>query len=285
MEQKYQKLVQILKDCGSVAVAYSGGVDSALLLHVARSVLGDAACAVTAKAEAVPEAEIQDAVRYCRDNQIRHKVVEVSQMDIPEFVQNTEERCYFCKRKLFGLLAKEAASMGYSYLAEGTNADDTSDFRPGMRAVRELGVLSPLKEAGLTKSEIRALSRTFGLKASSRPSSACLATRIPYGDRITQEKLAMAGRSEAYLHELGFGQVRVRVHSSLARIEVTADQIARFGDPSLREEVCAKLKEYGFTYVSLDLAGYRTGSMNEVLAESDMKTLMQMDAGRDRGNK
>ena len=247
MEQKYQKLVQILKDCGSVAVAYSGGVDSALLLHVARSVLGDAACAVTAKAEAVPEAEIKDAVRYCRDNQIRHKVVEVSQMDIPGFAENTEERCYFCKKRLFSCLAQAAESMNCAVLVEGSNADDVHDFRPGMRAVRELGVLSPLREAGLTKADIRALSREFGLKASSRPSSACLATRIPYGERITPEKLRMAGRSEEYLHELGFDQVRVRVHGTLARIEVPADHIARFADPSLRRKICAELKEYGFS--------------------------------------
>lgn len=271
MDSKYRKLEQIIEDCGSMAVAYSGGTDSTLLMHAARSVLGDRACAITAKVQAVPLSEIEEASVYCRERGIRHSILEMDQLSIPGFAENTEDRCYICKKALFTRILSEAERMGYSVVAEGSNADDSHDYRPGMRAIRELGVVSPLLEAGLAKQDIYRLSEELGLPTASKPSYACLATRIPYGDRITEEKLRRADLSEQYLRELGFGQVRVRVHGPVARIEAAPSEIGRFMQSSLRESVCGKLKEYGFSYVSLDLSGYRTGSMNEVLDESLIK--------------
>ena len=268
LEEKYQKLEQILAGYGSAAIAFSGGVDSTFLMYAAREALGDRACAITANAEAVPDSEIREAVEYCAACGIRHKVLTVTQMDIPGFAENSEERCYLCKKVLFGQILNTAAGMGCAVVAEGSNSDDDHDYRPGMRAIRELGVMSPLREAHLSKADIRALSRQFHLPTSSKPSFACLATRIPYGDKITEQKLRMAELGEQYLRELGFAQVRVRVHDTMARIEVAQTDIGRLAAEPVRSQVYERLREIGFTYICADLKGYRTGSMNEVLDES-----------------
>ena len=249
LHQKYRKLKEILRSCGTIAIAYSGGVDSTFLLKTAAEVLGGQALAVTAAAPFVPERELQETKRFCGENGIRQ----------------TPDRCYYCKRDLFGRMLAEADRNGISVIAEGSNMDDTGDYRPGLRAIRELGVRSPLQEAGLYKSEIRALSRELGLPTWDKPSFACLASRFVYGEAITEKKLAMVDRAEQRLLDLGFRQFRVRLHGNLARIEVLPEEMERLAAAPVREGLYAQLKAIGFDYVTLDLGGYRTGSMNETL--------------------
>jgi uncharacterized protein len=248
-----------------VAVAFSGGVDSSFLLSAAADVLGERAVAITARAEIYPPAEIELAEAVAHDLGVRHEFVEVDPLALKEFVENPPERCYFCKRAVFAEIRRKADELGIEQVADGTNADDERDWRPGTRAIAELEVRSPLKEAGLAKADIRELSRRAGLPTADLPSRACLASRFPYGSSISSDEIALVGRAEAALEELGFGGLRVRHHGAIARIELRPDDVARAAEPETRARIVQALKALGYQYVALDLEGYRTGSLNEVL--------------------
>ena len=263
--RKFRKLKEILRAYETIAIAYSGGVDSTFLLKTAADVLGERVLAVTASAPFVPDRELKETKRFCEENQIRQIVITSDVLDSDTFRKNPPNRCYYCKRDLFGKMLAEAEKNGIRYIAEGSNMDDTGDYRPGMQAIRELGVKSPLQEAELYKSEIRVLSKELGLPTWDKQSFACLASRFVYGEAITAEKLAMVDRAEQKLLDLGFRQFRVRLHGKLARIEVLPEEIERLAAPGIREGLYAGLKAIGFDYVTLDLGGYRTGSMNETL--------------------
>jgi uncharacterized protein len=266
---KLSRLKGVVQEYGSLLVAFSGGCDSSLLLKVAHEVLGGRVVAVTARSETYPSHEYQDAVEFATALGVRHITIDTSELGVEGFSSNPPNRCYFCKAELFGKLLELAEENDVEYVADGASLDDASDHRPGMRAAAELGVVSPLKEAGLTKNDIRKISHELGLPTWDKPSFACLASRFPYGEEITAEKLRMVGEAETYLRGLGFRQIRVRHHGEIARIEVPKEDIDRFLDPSVRENVVSKLRQLGYLYVSLDLRGYRSGSLNEVLSPSE----------------
>lgn len=265
--EKYDHLKTILRDCASVAVAFSGGVDSTFLLAAAREMLGDGAAAVNVRSVFTPDRETEEAEAFCRERDIPLITVERDILQVPGVADNPPDRCYLCKRAIFTEVIRTAREKGFACVAEGSNTDDVGDYRPGMRAIAELGVRSPLLEAGLSKSDIRQLSARMGLPTAAKPSMACLASRIPYGERITPEKLTMADRAEQVLAENGFAQYRVRVHGTIARIEVPPQDIARFADEDLRRQIHEAFRAVGFSYTALDLLGYRTGSLNEALPQ------------------
>lgn len=265
VEARYEALRRTLQEMGGVVIAFSGGVDSTLLLSVAAEVLGDRVLAVTACSETYSPEELEFAREVARSLGVRHLVRETSELAIPEFSGNPVNRCYYCKRELFGTLLEVAAQEGLPWVADGAQADDMGDHRPGLVAGKELGVRSPLMEAGLTKTDLRELSRRRGLPAWDRPAMACLASRFPYGQEITVEKLSQVAAAERLLRARGFVQVRVRHHGEVARLEVSPVDVARLVAEPLRSEVIAALKALGFTYVAVDLEGYRQGSMNEAL--------------------
>lgn len=263
LQEKFDKLKEYLEELGSVAVAFSSGVDSTFLLKAAHEVLGDKCIAITVKSHAFPKREFIEAKEFCEKEGIRHFIAEVDEMQVEGFQKNPPNRCYFCKREIFRNIQRLAEANGISYVAEGSNMDDNGDYRPGMIAIAELGIKSPLRKAELYKSEIRYLSKMMELPTWEKPSYACLASRFAYGEPITREKLDMVDQGEQLLLNLGFRQMRVRIHGTMARIEVLPDEFGKLMEN--REKIVTEFKSFGFTYVSMDLQGYRTGSMNETL--------------------
>ncbi len=265
LSEKFDKLRLDLRQTGGVAIAFSGGLDSTFLAAVAQQELGERAIAVTALSPTYPQREQKEAVELAVALGIRHIPVASNELEIEHFADNPPDRCYHCKNELFTVVRKVAAENGIEFVADGTNADDMADHRPGRRASREQGVLAPLLEVGLGKDEIRELSRELGLPTAEKPAFACLASRFPYGSQITAEKLAAIDMVEDGILQLGISQVRVRHHGNIARIEVEEGDIAKLSEEGMRQKIVLLAKKAGFQYVALDLEGYRTGSMNEVL--------------------
>ena len=263
--KKEEDLKAYFRQLKSVAVAFSGGVDSTYLLKTAHDTLGDQVIAVTAKSCSFPERELKEAIHFCEKEGIRHFVCESEELDIEGFSHNPKNRCYICKHELFEKIINIAKEQKIAYIAEGSNMDDNGDYRPGLQAVAELGVTSPLRHSKLAKEEIRILSRNLGLPTWDKQSFACLSSRFVYGEEITRDKLSMVDKAEQLLLDLGFHQVRVRIHGMMARIEVEPGEFSKVLEN--REKITKEFKTYGFTYVTMDLTGYRTGSMNETLGE------------------
>jgi len=261
--EKLDILKSNIKELESVAVAFSGGVDSTFLLKVAHDVLGDNAVAITARSSTYPKREFDEAWHFTTTNGIKHLIIYSEELEIEGFSDNPINRCYLCKKELFSKIITVAQENGLKHIIEGSNFDDNNDYRPGLVAVKEYNVVSPLRQALFTKDEIRALSKEMGLPTWSKQSFACLSSRFPYGEKITKEKLDMVDKAEQLLLDLKFGQVRVRHHGDVARIEISEAEMQKFLDREIRELIYKKFKEIGFTYVALDIKGYRTGSMNE----------------------
>lgn len=268
---KLENLKKILIDMEKVLVAFSGGVDSTFLLRVAVDVLGSNVLAVTASSEIYPQQELEEAKKIAQEMKVRHLLVHTCELKNPDFVSNTPQRCYFCKKAFFSKLKEIAEREAIPYIIDGANYEDTNDFRPGTAAVEELGVQSPLKEAKLFKSEIRNLSKKLNLLTWNKSSLACLASRFPYYTEIDRKSLKQVGQAEDFLRKLGFRQIRVRHHQHTARVEIEPEEFPKIIKREIRKKVIENFKKFGYIYISLDLTGYRTGSMNESLPPSVKK--------------
>ena len=264
---KLENLKTIIKKAGGAVVAFSGGVDSTFLLKVAHDVLGDKVLAVTANSETYPKRELEEAKTFAQSLGIKHIVIETLELEIAGFADNPPDRCFYCKHELFSKLTEIAKANGMEYVFDGSNYDDRNDHRPGMRAAKELGVVSPLKQAEMTKDDIREISKEFGLSTWNKPSFACLSSRFPYGTKITPEKLVVIGEAEDFIRDLGFRELRVRHHDNIARIEIGKADLERI--IPYADKIVEKVKSLGYLYVTLDLAGYKTGSMNYTLSEEE----------------
>jgi uncharacterized protein len=265
--KKLDDLKAIISNTGGAVVAFSGGVDSTFLLKVAHDVLGDKVLAVTANSETYPKRELEEAKAFAKSLGIRHIIIETLELEIAGFADNPPDRCFYCKHELFSKLTEIAKVNGLEVVFDGSNYDDRNDHRPGMRAAKELGVVSPLKEAQMTKDDIREQSKEFGLSTWNKPSFACLSSRFPYGTKITPDKLAVIGEAEDFIRDLGFIELRVRHHGDIARIEIGKADLGRI--VTFAEQISDKLKSLGFLYVTLELSGYKTGSMNYTLSEEE----------------
>ncbi|ABF39164.1 conserved hypothetical protein [Candidatus Koribacter versatilis Ellin345] len=265
LEKKQQSLEAHLRSLGRLLVAYSGGIDSAYLAYVAHQVLGDNMLAILADSASLARAQMRDALAFGEEQSIPVQVVQTSEMDSPDYRRNDAMRCFHCKDELFAVMERVATEHGYSKVAYGVNLDDQGDFRPGQRAAKQHGVVAPLLDAAMTKSDIRELARQAGLRVWDKPASACLSSRIEYGRPVTTEALEQVEKGEDALRGLGFRQVRVRHHGQIARIEIAKDEIARAMTPEMAREFTRVFKALGFTYVTLDLEGFRSGSMNSLL--------------------
>ena len=263
--EKLEILKDIIKDLESVVVAFSGGVDSSLVAKVCYDVLGDKALAVTARSETYPAYEYEEALKIAKEIGVAHMTIDTSELGIAGFAENTPRRCYFCKSELFGKLKKIAGGKGCKHVADGANLDDAGEYRPGLDAAKELGVRSPLKASGLRKADIREISKYLKLSNWDKPSYACLSSRFPYGQSITMQKLTVVAAAENYLRGIGLKQFRVRHHDTIARIELLPEDIPLLLQDGKRKELVNVFKEIGYKYVAIDLEGYRSGSMNEVL--------------------